>query len=139
MRIFLERHQQATRSSLFRYFVRGTVAAAVELAHAGLRLLSLAETHSCVALLPVGAQISRSAAKPVPYETNSKMLGQHLLKERKARGLHQREAAEVIGVKASTYGNWETGRTSPTIRFWPAVMDFRVPVCAGNASRRATA
>ena len=108
---------------------------------AGSQILLPAEPHSCVAFLPVGVRIRRNAAKPVPYAENLNTLGRHLLKERTLRSVHQREAAEVIGVNAWTYANWETGRTSPMIRFWPAIIDFlgHQPVLADDDAWRATA
>lgn len=41
------------------------------------------------------------------------------------RGLHQREAAELIGVAEGSIWNWESGRVSePEIRTIPAIIEF---------------
>lgn len=48
-----------------------------------------------------------------------------LLREERKRhgGLTQKELAEKVGVSDITVGNWERGRTVPSIEKWKAVAD----------------
>jgi DNA-binding transcriptional regulator YiaG len=47
-----------------------------------------------------------------------------LHKRRAVLGLIQAQAAETLGVSTWTYLHWETDRTTPTIRYYPAIFDF---------------
>lgn len=38
-------------------------------------------------------------------------------------GYTQKELAELVGVSEMTISNWETGKTSPSIRLWRKVAD----------------
>jgi transcriptional regulator with XRE-family HTH domain len=51
-------------------------------------------------------------------------LGEHLLVARYDRGLRQKDVARELGVDQFTLGNWEKGRTSPLIRFRPAIYEW---------------
>jgi transcriptional regulator with XRE-family HTH domain len=51
----------------------------------------------------------------------ARTLGEHLLVARYERGLRQIDVADAIGVDNFTLGNWENGRTSPVLRFLPAI------------------
>lgn len=66
----------------------------------------------------------RTAEKPTTYPKNPQTLGEHLLRERSIRQLHQKEAAKLLGVDEFTYLNWEKDRREPLIRNWPALIDF---------------
>ena len=78
----------------------------------------------CVAFLPVGASIRLKGEKPKSYSESPTSLGEHLLRERLIRGLHQDEAAKIIGVSTATYLSWEKGQRQPAARHWPAVIHF---------------
>jgi transcriptional regulator with XRE-family HTH domain len=49
-------------------------------------------------------------------------IGDHLRKRRLGLGLLQREFAERLGVTESTVTNWELNRTTPALRFLPAII-----------------
>ena len=51
-------------------------------------------------------------------------LGGHLFRQRTIRGLHQEEAAKLIGVCGATYLNWEKDQRKPVPHHWPAVIHF---------------
>jgi len=51
-------------------------------------------------------------------------IGDHLLKRRLDLGLHQKQAAMRLGVDAESLRNWEAGRTSPGLRFYPTLIKF---------------
>jgi len=51
-------------------------------------------------------------------------LGEHVKKRRIDLRLLQREVAEQLGVDKFTVLNWERGKTSPDIRYYPAIIDF---------------
>ena len=78
----------------------------------------------CVAFLPVGALIHLKANKPKSYLDSPTTLREHLLRERTIRGLHQDEAAKVIGVCEATYLNWEKDKRQPAAHHWPAVIQY---------------
>lgn len=39
-------------------------------------------------------------------------------------GLLQREVAQQLGVDKWTVLNWERGKTSPDVRYYPAIIEF---------------
>jgi DNA-binding XRE family transcriptional regulator len=55
---------------------------------------------------------------------NPETLGQHLLKRRTLAGLTQPQIASEIGVTTWTYLLWERDKTTPTVRYWPAIARF---------------
>ena len=91
---------------------------------ANLRLFANAELQGCVAFLPVGASIHLKANKPKSYLDSPTTLGEHLLRERTIRELHQDEAARLISVCAATYLNWEKDQRRPAAHHWPAVIQY---------------
>ncbi len=64
--------------------------------------------------------------KPQPkgYPVNPQTIGEHLKKKRMELNLLQREVARRIGIDLTTYRNWEWNRTSPRVRYMPAVILF---------------
>jgi transcriptional regulator with XRE-family HTH domain len=50
--------------------------------------------------------------------------GEHILKRCREQGLFQRDVAECIGVDPITIHNWETGKSSPAIIHYPAIIRF---------------
>ena len=78
----------------------------------------------CVAFLPVGASIRLKADKPKSYSQTPTTLGEHLLRERTIRGLHQDGAAKLVGVCEATYLNWEKNKRRPAAHHWPAVIQY---------------
>jgi transcriptional regulator with XRE-family HTH domain len=51
-------------------------------------------------------------------------IGKHILRRRLELGLYQREVAELFGVTEYTVLNWEKGRTEPTVRNIPFLVEF---------------
>ena len=52
------------------------------------------------------------------------LLGKHLRKRRMDLGLSQADVARRLGAKEDTVCNWENGRSSPSLRFVPRIIDF---------------
>lgn len=67
-----------------------------------------------------------SARKPddPAYPQELKTLGDRLRRRRLDLGLLQRHVAERLGVSEASVWQWETNRTSPQVRFIPAVIAF---------------
>ncbi|MGH6890379.1 MAG: helix-turn-helix domain-containing protein [Rhizomicrobium sp.] len=51
-------------------------------------------------------------------------MGGHLLTRRTQAGRTQWQVARQLGVNTWTYGLWETDRTKPTVRYYPAIFRF---------------
>jgi transcriptional regulator with XRE-family HTH domain len=51
-------------------------------------------------------------------------LGEHIKRRRIDLGLLQREVAAQLGVNAFSVLNWERGKTSPDVRYYPSIIDF---------------
>ncbi|MDR3500696.1 MAG: helix-turn-helix transcriptional regulator [Parvibaculum sp.] len=88
-----------------------------------MQLIAKAQEHERVAFLPY-VQISLRAAVYRPYVEEPNSLAEHLFKRRKTLGLLQKEAANLIGVGAFTYLNWEKNKTEPEVRYIPAIIRF---------------
>jgi magnesium chelatase family protein len=58
------------------------------------------------------------------YSASPKSLSEHLLKRRLEAGGYQEKVARELGVNTYTYLLWETGKTNPTIRYYPAIFRF---------------
>jgi transcriptional regulator with XRE-family HTH domain len=58
------------------------------------------------------------------YPETPHTLGEHLKKARLDRGIEQKDAARAMGCDPGTLANWEKGRVSPDVRFWPAILAF---------------
>lgn len=67
-----------------------------------------------------------TAEKPPPdgYPENPETLGARLRQARMDRGLRQKEVAEELGVHPDTVKNWENGRSEPTLKAVPKVLEF---------------
>lgn len=62
--------------------------------------------------------------RPKSYPERPASLGGHLLKRQTLVSVTQREIANRMGVNVSTYLLWETDKTAPTVRYWPAIVSF---------------
>ena len=51
-------------------------------------------------------------------------MGDHLRKRRLDLGLQQQQLGRQLGVDPETIHNWEIGRTTPALRFLPAILAF---------------
>jgi len=58
------------------------------------------------------------------YPKELKTLGDHIKARRLDLGLLQREVAPRLGVNTFTLGNWEKNQCEPTVRHYPAIMNF---------------
>lgn len=56
------------------------------------------------------------------YPRDLSTLGNHLKHHRLDQSLFKKEVAEQLGACVHTVRNWETGRSSPGIRYWPAII-----------------
>lgn len=52
------------------------------------------------------------------------MIGENLLTLRKMKKLSQEQVAEAVGVSRQAYTRWESGETSPDIKYCVALADF---------------
>ncbi len=55
---------------------------------------------------------------------DSKTLGDHLNCKKMKLGVQFKQIAEILGVSPFTVGNWVKGTKKPSIRHYPAIMDF---------------
>lgn len=63
--------------------------------------------------------------KPISgYPQSPQTIGEHLWWRRTDLGLCQKDVARQIGVSQFTIINWESGETTPAVRFGPKVVDF---------------
>ncbi len=62
--------------------------------------------------------------RPKGYAKEPKSLGEHLLKRRLSLGLTQAQAGLQLLANEWTYMLWEKDRTTPAIRFYPAIFAF---------------
>ncbi len=58
------------------------------------------------------------------YPGDPKTVGDHLKKRRLDLGLDQREVARKLGVNTWSLLNWENAKTSPAVRYYPAIIRF---------------
>lgn len=68
--------------------------------------------------------MSLFATKPEILADRGDMLGAHLRRARKIRGLRQIDAAVMMGVDEHTVIDWEKERKQPTVRQYPAIIAF---------------
>ena len=62
--------------------------------------------------------------RPKDYAECPQKLGEHVRKRRIEHGLIQKEVAKQLGVNTWTYILWEQDRSTPTIRYYPAIFAF---------------
>ena len=62
--------------------------------------------------------------KPDGIPKNPQTLGQHLLARRLTLKLRQKDVGKLLGTDQFSVINWEKDRTSPAIRFYPAILAF---------------
>jgi transcriptional regulator with XRE-family HTH domain len=61
---------------------------------------------------------------PKPYDFEPTTIGEHIRKRRLILGLTQRKLATQLDVNPWTLRNWESGATSPAVRFLPRLTRF---------------
>jgi len=74
-------------------------------------------------LLP-NVPVHLSAAKPEVVVAPGDSVGAHVRRRRKALGLFQSQAAEVLGVCKASVWNWENEKGEPEDRLFPAIIQF---------------
>ena len=72
----------------------------------------------------MGARVELKADKPKRYSESPTTLGEHLLRERTLRRLHQDEAGKLVGVGEATYLNWDKDKRETAPQHWPALIRF---------------
>ncbi|MBA2593954.1 MAG: helix-turn-helix transcriptional regulator [Gammaproteobacteria bacterium] len=63
-----------------------------------------------------------TGAKTKTYDPAT--LGEHIKKARLDRHLTQRNTAALLPIKERTLSVWETGKRTPPVPYWPAIMEF---------------
>ncbi len=66
--------------------------------------------------------VTLTAVKTKRYDPIT--LGEHIKQARIERGLTQSNAVAFLSVSEETLHNWETGKTTPAVKYWPAIMEF---------------
>jgi transcriptional regulator with XRE-family HTH domain len=85
-------------------------------------LLASPGVHSGVAFLPCRAADPKP--EPSSYPKLLKTLGDHARRKRLELGLLQEEVARQTGVDETTICNWEGNKSSPFLRYIPAIIRF---------------
>jgi transcriptional regulator with XRE-family HTH domain len=80
--------------------------------------------HGRVAFLHPGVLVRLKAAKPEVLAMKGDTLGARLRRRRRELGLHQSEAARVIGCDAKSYMWWERDIKLPFAHFYPSIIRF---------------
>lgn len=68
--------------------------------------------------------VSLKTNRPGHINEPPNTLGDHIRKRRAQLAITQEHAAALARVSSFTLINWETGRTTPSIRHWPSVIGF---------------
>jgi DNA-binding transcriptional regulator YiaG len=78
------------------------------------------------AALSKGITVSRSyePSRPVRIPTTPKSIGDHIRLRRISAKLRQKDIATRFRVTESCLFNWESGATTPEIRYLPAIIEF---------------
>jgi DNA-binding transcriptional regulator YiaG len=82
--------------------------------------------HGSIPALPF-CHVRLTAAKTKtcdPVTLGEHIKGEHIKKERLDRHLTQGNAAALLPVKERTLSLWESGKRTPPVKYWPAIMGF---------------
>jgi transcriptional regulator with XRE-family HTH domain len=74
--------------------------------------------------LPLVLPQSYGTGAAIGMPTELHTIGDHLRRRRLVLKLHQKQAAEQIGVDKTSIHNWETGVTEPGFEYMPAIIRF---------------
>ena len=108
-------------------------------------VLAASNSQRRVAFLPL-VPIKLKGLKPKDWLDEPTTIGEHLRKQRKLRGLLQKDVAAQIGCSTDSYRGWEQDRIRPSAASWAAIVRFlgfapsRPPITLGErlkAKRRA--
>lgn len=61
---------------------------------------------------------------PKPWDLQPTTIGEHIKRRRLELGLYQKDVAKLFGITLFTIINWEKGRTTPTVKFIPSLVQF---------------
>jgi transcriptional regulator with XRE-family HTH domain len=78
--------------------------------------------HHRVAFPLPGVPLVFRWVRPKPYPENPATLGEHLRKRRYELGRTQKQVADRLAVNTWTYLLWEQDRTTPIVRYYPAIL-----------------
>jgi DNA-binding transcriptional regulator YiaG len=73
-------------------------------------------------ILPSSKVVRKPQSKQ--YSLNPTTLGEHIRKRRIELNLLQRNTADTIDVTEESIANWESGRSHPQLRNYPAIIAF---------------
>jgi ribosome-binding protein aMBF1 (putative translation factor) len=62
--------------------------------------------------------------EPLKYPKNLKTIGDHIRKRRMDKGLSQSKLGQIFTVSKDCVTNWENGRNTPQIGFYPRIISF---------------
>ena len=62
--------------------------------------------------------------KPLNYPKDPQTIGRLILKRRMDLGLSQPQVAKIIGVSTNTITYWETGKSEPSVKYLPKIINF---------------
>jgi len=74
--------------------------------------------------MPLALPQSYSTGRVIRIPLAPQTVGDHIRKRRLGLKMLQREVAEQLGVDKTSVFNWEGNRSSPDIRYMPAIIDF---------------
>jgi transcriptional regulator with XRE-family HTH domain len=74
--------------------------------------------------MPLALPQSDSTGRVIRIPVAPQTVGDHMRKRRLGLKLLQKDVAEQIGVDKTSVFNWEGNRSSPEIRYMPAIMNF---------------
>jgi transcriptional regulator with XRE-family HTH domain len=74
--------------------------------------------------MPLALPQSYSTGRVIRIPLAPQTVGDHIRKRRLGLKLLQREVAEQLGVDKTSVFNWEGNRSSPEIRYMPAIIRF---------------
>ena len=69
-------------------------------------------------------RIIRNCLIPTAWDYQPTTIGEHIKKRRLELGLYQKDVAKLFGITLFTIINWEKGRTKPTVKFIPSLIQF---------------
>jgi transcriptional regulator with XRE-family HTH domain len=74
--------------------------------------------------MPLALPQSYSTGRVIRIPLAPQTVGDHIRKKRLGLKLLQKDVAEQLGVDKTSVFNWEGNRSSPEIRYMPAIIDF---------------
>ncbi|MDP1930306.1 MAG: helix-turn-helix domain-containing protein [Gammaproteobacteria bacterium] len=69
-------------------------------------------------------RIQRNCLIPKAWDFQPTTIGEHIKRRRLELGLYQKDVAKFFGITLFTIINWEKGRTKPTVKLVPSLIQF---------------